>query len=92
VEDFKDRWLYGGAASGRTSVPIRAFIGDASFAPEQIAAMGDAFSNALNALKLSDREDPLAELVAKKVIEIARLGERDPKRLCELALRDIQTD
>jgi hypothetical protein len=71
-------------------VPIRAFIGDASFNPEAIAALNEAFSAALAELRLTDRTDPLAEIVAKKVIEVARLGERDPKRLCQLALKDIR--
>jgi hypothetical protein len=71
-------------------VPIRAFIGDASFTPEQVFALNEAFNAALAELKLADRQDRRAELVAKKIIEVARLGERDPKRLCELALKDIR--
>jgi hypothetical protein len=71
-------------------MPIRAFLGDASFSPDEVIAMSTAFDNALKALKLTDRSDPLAEIVARKIIEIARLGERDPKRMAELAIRDIQ--
>jgi hypothetical protein len=70
-------------------VPIRAFIGDASFTPEQVEAMSEAFTAALVELGL-DRQEPLAEMIAKKIIEIARLGERDPKRLCELAVKYIR--
>jgi hypothetical protein len=71
-------------------VPIRPFIGDASFTPEQVMALNDAFNSALAELNLTDRQDPLAEIVAKKIIEIARGGERDPERLRELALSDIR--
>jgi hypothetical protein len=71
-------------------VPIRPFIGDASFTPEQVMALNDAFNSALAELNLTDRQDPLAEIVAKKIIEIARGGERDPERLRELALKDIR--
>jgi hypothetical protein len=70
-------------------MPVRAFIGDASFTPEGMMALNEAFNSALAELNLADRRDPRAEMVAKKIIEIARLGERDPKRLCELALKDI---
>ena len=71
-------------------MPIRPFIGDASFTPEQVMALNDAFNSALAELNLTDRQDPLAEIVAKKIIEIARGGERDPERLRELALKDIR--
>jgi hypothetical protein len=71
-------------------VPIRPFIGDASFTPEQVMALNDAFNSALAELNLTDRQDPLAEIAAKKIIEIARGGERDPERLRELALNDIR--
>jgi hypothetical protein len=35
------------------------------------------------------RQDPITELLAKKIIEAALAGERDPDRLCEAALRDL---
>ena len=71
-------------------MPIRRFIGDVSFNPETVHAMTMAFDDALKELCLADRNDPLAEMLAKKIIEIAGLGERDPKRLRELALKAIQ--
>jgi hypothetical protein len=71
-------------------MPIRAFIGDASFRPEQIAAMSEAFNAALAELNLSDRQDPVAEMVARNIIEVCRHGECDPKRVCELALKKIR--
>jgi len=33
---------------------------------------------------------PLTELIARKIIEVAKAGERDPERLRELALKDIK--
>jgi hypothetical protein len=59
-------------------MPIRAFIGDASFTPDDIEAINNAFSAALAQLGLADRQDPLAEIVARKIIEVVRLGERNP--------------
>ena len=59
-----------------------------AFEPDQIACMRAAYEDALAALKLNDRQDPLTELVAKKIIEAAQ-GECDPDRLCETALRDF---
>jgi hypothetical protein len=43
----------------------------------------------LRVLQLADRQDPITELVAKKIIEVAGTGEREPSRICEQALRDL---
>jgi hypothetical protein len=40
-----------------------------------------AYEGALLDLGLVDREDFAAILVAKRIIELAKLGERDPARL-----------
>jgi hypothetical protein len=40
-------------------------------------------------LQLADRTDPLTEVVAKKIIEHARRGERDPRRLREIVLKEL---
>jgi len=42
-------------------------------------------------LGLMDRADPLNELVAKKIIEIAKTGERNPSRLRDRALKSLQS-
>jgi hypothetical protein len=45
-----------------------------------------AFEEALRELRLMDRKDPATLLVAKRIIELAQKGERDPTRLRERAL------
>jgi hypothetical protein len=40
---------------------------------------------------LTDFCDPLNELVAKKIIEIAKTGERNPSRLRDRALKSLQS-
>jgi hypothetical protein len=57
------------------------------FDPEDIAKMSAAFEAALRKLGLADRSDPAAMAVAKLIIEFAKAGERDPERLCALALQ-----
>jgi len=69
---------------------MRRYIDDGVFSPEVVAAMSVAFDDALNKLKLVDRDDPLAAIVARKIIEVARDGERDPVRLCSIALDGVQ--
>jgi hypothetical protein len=51
--------------------------------------MAKAYESALVALQLSDRQDPLTEIVAKKILEIAETGERDPIRLRDRALKEF---
>lgn len=49
--------------------------------------MTAAFEAALSRLGLVDRGDPATVSVAKVIIELAKEGERDPERLCALALK-----
>lgn len=72
-------------------MPIRQFLREAVFEPEIVEAMAIAFEETLRELKLTDRDDPLVELVAKIIIDCARKGDREPMpmRNCALqALRD----
>jgi hypothetical protein len=48
-----------------------------------------AYMTVLRHLDLVDRDDPLTELVAKRVIELARSGIADPKVLSEQVLQDL---
>jgi hypothetical protein len=72
-------------------VPIIPLLQGRAFGPEDIKVMSTAFEGALNALGLMDRVDPLNELVAKKIIEIAKTGERNPVRLRDRALKSLQS-
>jgi hypothetical protein len=51
------------------------------FEPESVAAMGAAYRAVLAELDLPDRENAGTLMVAKRVIEMAARGERDPHRL-----------
>ena len=61
-----------------------------AFDPEEITCMTAAYEDALRVLQLANRQDPITELVAKKIIEVAQLGQRDPKRLCDNALKELE--
>ncbi len=67
-------------------MPLRPYIGHAVFDPPTIAALRDAFRPACDSLLLVDRQDPIIELVALKVIEVATTGERDPQRIRDFTL------
>lgn len=68
-------------------MPIHSFLQPGAFEPEAIAAMSEAFDAACE--KLSDSGPPavIREVIAGRIIQAARLGERDPARLLEAALR-----
>jgi hypothetical protein len=66
----------------REAMPIRALLNDdQSFSPEEAKVLVEVFEQSLKALRLVDREDPATLLVAEKVLEAARGGERDTPRL-----------
>jgi hypothetical protein len=52
--------------------------------------MGVAFEMTRAALRLVDRDDLAVAIVAKKIIELAKAGERNPDLLCERALKDLR--
>jgi hypothetical protein len=75
---------------GEPNVPIRPLLEHAhSFGPEDIARMSGAFEAALSKLELGDRHHPTAMAVAKIIIEVAKEGERDPARLCDVAVKRL---
>ena len=67
-------------------MPLTPYLSGGVFDPEQIEAMTAAFAAVCRSLKLVERKDPLTEIVARKVIEVAGTGERDPERLHDLVL------
>ena len=46
--------------------------------PEEISRLEAAYEQTLRAIGLKDRNDPITEMIAKKIIEIAQTGVRDP--------------
>lgn len=59
------------------------------FEPEAIATMTSAYADVCRTLGVGDRDDLQANAVAKKIIEFAQRGERDPVRLRESVLRAL---
>ena len=57
--------------------------------PEDISRLVAAYEATLKALGLTDRSDPLTELVARKIIEIGQTGVRDPQQISRRAVTDL---
>ena len=71
-------------------MPIRQLLKDNQhFGLEDIKLLSSVFEEALRELRLVDRTDPATQLVAKRIIELAQQGERDPIRLREGAVKGI---
>ena len=72
-------------------MPIRAYLDGHRFDPETTRLMGIAFEMALVALQRTDGiVNPTRDAVAKKIIELAKAGERDPEHLCDAALQALR--
>jgi hypothetical protein len=59
------------------------------FEPADIQILTTAYEGAVQALHLTNRADARMESVAKRIIELARLGERDPVRLRDYAVEGL---
>ena len=57
------------------------------FSPDEVAMLGKVFEDVLRTKGLVDRKDPMTEMVAKKLIELATPGMRDPVRLKALTIQ-----
>jgi hypothetical protein len=65
-------------------MPIRLIVNnDCAFQPDQIEVLVTAFEDTLKMLGLVDREDPATLMIAQRISELAKQGERDPVRLRE---------
>ena len=58
----------------------------AAFEPEVVRAMTTAYDRALQELKDQNQPELVKEVLAKRIVEAAKGGERDCERLAEIAL------
>jgi hypothetical protein len=71
-----------------TIVPfLRDFFRDSVFEPHDIASMSRALDDVCTALRLRD-DSPAKEIIAVRIIDLARRGERSPARLRERVLHE----
>ena len=79
------------AARGEhTPMAVYRLFRSKAFEPETIATMTSAYADVCRVLGLDDSDRPEADAVAKKVIEFAQRGERDPVRLRDHVLQAFQ--
>jgi hypothetical protein len=71
-------------------MPIYRMLQTEAFNPEEVEMLSECFEGVLKDLSLSSRTDPITTLVAERVIEFAKWGERDPVRLRERVLQSFK--
>ena len=57
--------------------------------PDEILRLSKAYEQALRTIGLKDRDDPLTEMIARKIIEIGQTGLKDPHEICGRAVQEL---
>ncbi|MBV9261816.1 MAG: hypothetical protein JO205_10635 [Pseudolabrys sp.] len=68
---------------------IYALLRAENIGPDDAQPLAQAYEAALKQLRLTDRSDPVTRLIAMRLLEVWRTGERDAVRLRERALAEI---
>jgi hypothetical protein len=68
------------------AMSIRSLVTPGEFDPEAFAAIFEAFDAALTALDDGGQPKIVLDVIAARIVEAARRGERDPARLVKAAL------
>lgn len=88
-----ERWGRCRAAAQSTQqeapISIHPFLKGAVFEPSDIAAIAAAFDETCRTLQLAAGAPIVREVVAKRVIELAQRGVRDPEKLQTEALKAL---
>ncbi|MGP0089107.1 MAG: hypothetical protein ACLPKB_03995 [Xanthobacteraceae bacterium] len=60
--------------------------------PELVNVMTMAYEDVLDVLQLPDRDDPLADIIARRIVELALSGQIDPKCIPDQVLQSLDGD
>lgn len=72
-------------------MPIQKLLATSGFTPEQRHVFELAFNSTLRKLDLVDRNDPICEMVARKIIEIGlTTGHANASAITELAVKEFR--
>jgi hypothetical protein len=70
-------------------MPICRLLQNLPMGPDEIARLTTAYEQTLRTIGLVDRNDPITEMIARKIIEIGQSGVRDPMLLSELTIKEM---
>jgi hypothetical protein len=69
-------------------MPINRLLAGSKLQPDEVARLNAAYTYALHSLNLVDRNDPITEMLARKIIEIGAI-ESDPKKISDIAVSKL---
>jgi hypothetical protein len=70
-------------------MPINRLLKGRSFTPEEAERLNRAYGFALLKLRLVDRNDPIVDIVAKKIIDIGTTGAGDAEEIADTAIKQL---
>jgi hypothetical protein len=74
---------------GECAMAMYRLLQHSAFGPEDLNRLGAAYERTLEALGLTDRNDPMTELVARKLLAIHETGVLDPVGLSQRAVQEL---
>lgn len=77
------------ASDWGTTMPINRLLRDGKINPADAERLDRALALTLRALGLVDRNDPICEIVAHKIVEIDCQGTHDPEQIAALAAKKL---
>jgi hypothetical protein len=68
---------------------IQQLLQRSGLTPEESSRVTEAYEQALHTLCVKDRDDPLTEMIARRIIRIAQSGINDPAQLADRAVKEL---
>ena len=69
-------------------MPIQRLLEGSGLGHKDVERLNRAYRDALHAMHLVDRNDPVTEMVARKIIEIGKNG-GDPAEIAKMAMKEL---
>jgi hypothetical protein len=70
-------------------MPLSRLLKDSELTTPDIERLNKAYTFALRSLSLVDRNDPLTEIIARKIVEIGA-NVHDPAEIAEMAIKGLR--
>jgi hypothetical protein len=80
-------WCIG--VHGLGGMPIHRLLRNGQIKPQDLQRLDRAFTFTLKSLHLVDRDDPICEIIARKVFEIDAAGTHEPKEIAKMAVKEF---
>jgi hypothetical protein len=69
---------------------IHRLLKNCTLEPKEVSRITAAYEQALDKLCVKDRDDPLTEMIARRIIKIAQTGIKDPAAISAQAIQELE--